>query len=87
MSDPLIRELNHYVILEPGKSEQFLSSEETLQWLEKWLEKIYELPKDLKEKNSLADAAQYLLDTACDLQIKPGLKIQWFAVRLDPPNS
>ena len=30
MSDPLIRELDHYVVLEPGRAEQLLSAAETL---------------------------------------------------------
>ncbi len=83
MSDPLIRALDNYVILEPNKNEEFLTPKETLQWLETWLEKMEELPKDLKEKQNLKDAALHLLDTACALEIKPGFKLQWFAVRLD----
>ena len=83
MSNPLIRETDHYVILEPGKKERFLSSEETLKWLHKWLTCIEELPKDLKEKRSLDEAAQHLLDTACDLEIRQGFTLQWFAVRLN----
>ena len=86
MSDPLIRELDHYVILEPGKNEQFLTKLETLQWLESWLNQIEELPKDLSKKKTLEEAAQYLLDTACDLEIDQGIKLQWFAVRLNPPD-
>jgi hypothetical protein len=31
MSDPLIRELDHYVVLEPGGGERILSAAETLQ--------------------------------------------------------
>tara|TARA_Y100001968_G_C18801740_1_gene455963 strand:- start:185 stop:448 length:264 start_codon:yes stop_codon:yes gene_type:complete len=86
MSDPLIREIDNYVIMEPGQKEKFLTSKETLEWLEKWIQEIHELPKDLKTKPSAKDAAQYLLDTACDLEIHPGFTIQWFAVRIDPPR-
>ena len=87
MSDPLIRELENYVVLEPGKKERFLSVEETFKWLLSWLEQLEELPKDLKEKSSLEIAAKHLLDTACDLEIKPGFTLQWFAVRLDSPEK
>ena len=87
MSDPLIRELENYVILEPGKNEKFLSSKETLLWLECWLDKFDTLPLDLQCKTSLKEAAQHLLDTACDLEIKPGFKVQWYAVRLKPPGQ
>ena len=87
MSDPLIRELDNYVVLVPGESEQFLNQEETLLWLQSWLNKFETLPLDLKGKNSIEGAAQYLLDTACDLEIKPGFTIQWYAVRLKPPGQ
>ena len=86
MSDPLIRACDDYVVLEPGKKERIISAKETLKWLEDWLEKLEEMPEDLKQKNSLHLAAQHLLDTACNLEIKPGINLQWFAVRLDPSN-
>lgn len=86
MPDPLIREVDNYVVMEPGKEEEFLTAQETLQWLLQWLKVLDELPKDLEEKNSLELAAQHLLDTACDLEIKQGFTIQWFAVRLDREN-
>ena len=36
MSDPLIRELDHYVVLEPGCAEQqLLTAADTLAWLER----------------------------------------------------
>ncbi|ABX08055.1 chlororespiratory reduction protein 7 [Prochlorococcus marinus] len=84
MSNPLIRACDHYVVLEPGQEERFLDKDETLFWLESWLGKLQELPKDLKSQGSVESAAQRLLDTACDLEIKPGFTLQWFAVRLDP---
>ena len=84
MSSPLIRDCNNYVILEPSKSEEFLSSEETLKWLEKWLRSMKEIPEDLKQQPSIEAAAKRLLDTACNLEIEPGFTLQWFAVRLDP---
>ena len=87
MSDPLIREIDNYVVLEPGKDEKFLSSEETLGWLCEWLKTLDELPEDLKSKASLQAAAQFLLDTACNLEIRPGENIQWFAIRLDSPHQ
>ena len=55
MSDPLIREIDNYVILEPGKEERFLTSEETLTWLENLLKNMTELPLDLKNKKTLKD--------------------------------
>ena len=85
MSDPLIRACDDFVILEPGKPEKFLSAEETKKWLKSWLNQLAQLPQDLQDQPSTTAAAIRLLDTACELEIKPGFKLQWFAVRLDPP--
>ena len=87
MTDPLIRALDHFLVLEPGKKERFLNPQETLSWLSGWLKSLDELPEDLKKKNSIEDAAKHLLDTACDLEIKKGFILQWFAVRLESPNQ
>ncbi len=86
MSDPLIRECENYVLIEPGKPEQILNEKETKEWLEKWLKALEALPEDLKEEESFAKAAQRLIDTACALEIKPGFTLQWFAIRLNPPE-
>ena len=75
--------MDNYVVLVPGESEQFLDKEQTLLWLQSWLDNIESLPLDLECKSSLVEAAQYLLDTACDLEIKPGFTVQWYAVRLE----
>jgi hypothetical protein len=87
MSDPLIRACDHYVVLEPSQPERILSASDTLKWLQGWLESLDALPQDLQSQPSVTAAAQRLLDTACDLQVGPGLSLQWFAVRLDPPGS
>ena len=76
--------MDNFVVLEPGKDEKFLTPQETVKWLSNWLKSLDELPNDLKEKPSIKAAAEYLLDTACLLEIEPGLNIQWYAVRLDP---
>ena len=86
MSDPIIYSCDNYIVMEPGKKEIFLTEIETLLWLEEWLNKLEELPFDLKEENNKKSAAKRLLDTACDLEIKPGFNIQWFAIRLDPSS-
>tara|TARA_Y100001968_G_scaffold49997_2_gene40412 strand:+ start:3025 stop:3267 length:243 start_codon:yes stop_codon:yes gene_type:complete len=79
--------MDNFVVLEPGNEEQILTIQETLTWLSSWLQKIDELPMDLKEKSSIKDAAKHLLDTACVLEIKPGFNVQWYAVRLDPSEN
>ena len=87
MSDPLIRACDDYVVLEPGKPEQLLDVPNTLAWLSRWLQTMDQLPADLAGLSSVEVAAQRLLDTACDLELSPGVTIQWFAVRLEPPST
>jgi len=87
MSDPLIRACDHYVVLEPGQPEQLLSADDTLAWLERHLEALDSLPEDLTGLDSLHAVARRLLETACDLELQPGLNLQWFAVRLEPPDQ
>ena len=75
------------MVLEPGKPEQLLDVPNTLAWLSRWLQTMDQLPADLADQASVEAAAQRLLDTACDLELSPGVSIQWFAVRLEPPSS
>ena len=74
------------MVLEPVKPEQLLDVPNTLAWLSRWLQTMDQLPADLADLSSVEAAAQRLLDTACDLELSPGVSIQWFAVRLEPPS-
>ena len=86
MSDPLLRELDHYVVLEPAAAaERFLTAAETLDWLADHLRGLAEPPADLAGLADPRQRAQRLLETACELELAPGMVIQWFAVRLEPP--
>lgn len=87
MSDPLLRELDHYVVLEPGAAETILSRAQTLAWLEERLADLSAPPADLQELGGPAAQALRLLETACELELEPGWRISWFAVRLEPPGS
>jgi len=87
MSDPLIRERDHYVVLEPGRPEQLLSAAETQRWLEGQLQRLPAPPADLDDLPDAAARAARLLDTACELALEPGLSVQWFAIRLEPPRA
>ncbi len=86
MSDPLIRALDHYVVLEPGSGERILTASDTLVWLARHLEALVYLPADLAAIAGGDARAERLLETACELELAPGLAIQWFAVRLEPPG-
>ncbi|MEB3322694.1 MAG: chlororespiratory reduction protein 7 [Synechococcaceae cyanobacterium] len=85
MSDPLLREMDHYVVLEPGAPERILTAAETLEWLAGHLGRLDPLPPDLEELDGPAERASRLVDTACELELAPGRSIQWYAVRLEPP--
>jgi hypothetical protein len=87
MSDPLLRELDHYVVLEPGAGERILTAGETRLWLEQQLGAMGELPDDLRGLGTRAEQAERLLQTACQLELEPGRSVQWFAVRLEPPGT
>jgi len=87
VSDPLIRELDHYVVLEPGRPQELLSAADTLAWLVQQLQRLPVLPADLEGLADAPSRAQRLLDTACELELEPGVVVQWFAVRLEPPAS
>ena len=87
MSDPLLRELDHYVVLEPAGAEQILTAAETLAWLEGKLEQLEPMPADLAALATSIERAERLLATACELELAPGRAIQWFAVRIEPPGS
>jgi hypothetical protein len=86
MSDPLLRELDHYVVLEPGAPERILTAAETLDWLAAHLQRLPRPPSDLADLPSAAERSARLLQTACELELSPGRSIQWFAVRLEPPG-
>ncbi|MEY4297953.1 MAG: hypothetical protein RLZZ423_1132 [Cyanobacteriota bacterium] len=85
MSDPLIRERDHYVVLEPGRPEQLLSAADTRRWLETQLGALAEVPADLRSLADPAARAERLLETACELELEPGVVVQWFAIRLERP--
>jgi hypothetical protein len=87
MSDPLLRELDHYVVLEPGGAERILTAAETLTWLAGQLAALPQPPADLGNLGDVHLQAERLLDTACELELEPGRAVQWFAVRLEPPGS
>jgi hypothetical protein len=87
MSDPLLRELDHYVVLEPGGAEAILTSAETLAWLQTHLRQLGAPPADLAGLADPGERAQRLLDTACELELEPGRVVSWFAVRLEPPGE
>ncbi|WP_346292199.1 chlororespiratory reduction protein 7 [Sphaerothrix gracilis] len=83
MPDPIMFQEDMFVLLAPGKSEVFLTPEELQTQLEAILAGQEELPRDLKKFSSRAEQAKHLINTACELELKPGETLQWYAVRLE----
>jgi len=75
------------VVLDPTSGERILPAADTLVWLAQQLEAMAEVPADLADLPSAEARAERLLETACELELEPGLAIQWFAVRLEPPSG
>ena len=83
MADPIIWAMDHYVILEPGKEEWMADQAETAAWLARMLAAMDHVPADLHHLPDDAARAAHLLDTACELEVAPGQRVQWYAVRLE----
>ena len=84
MSNPLIRSSDHFVLLEPDKKEKIVSKEEAILWLKDWILKVdsprINQNKDFEKDENIED----LLEDTCELEIRTGYVIKWFAVRIDP---
>lgn len=75
------------MVLEPGGADRILTAAETVAWLEAHLAGLSLVPRDLADLAGGRDRAERLLATACELELEPGRAIQWFAVRIDPPEA
>ena len=83
MADPIIRSMDHYVILEPGKTEWLADRAATAAWLGQTLAAMDHVPADLGHLGDIPAQAAHLLETACELEVAPGQRVQWYAVRLE----
>ena len=84
MSNPLIRSVEHFVLLEPEKEEKIVNKKEAILWLKDWLTKV-DLPTiNQNEDFEKQDYILNLLEDTYELEIRPGYIIKWFAVRIDP---
>ena len=83
MSNPLIRSVEHFVLLEPEKKEKIVSREEAIIWLREWLIKIDLSTINQNEDFEKKENIEKFLEDTCELEVKPGYVIQWFAVRID----
>ncbi len=76
--------MEHYVLLEPEKKEKIVNKLEAIEWLKDWFSKVSLITinhnADIEQKTNFSE----LLENTCELEIKPGYVIKWFAVRIDP---
>jgi len=84
MSNPLIRAVEHFVLLEPDKKEKIVSREEAIKWLREWLKKIDIKTINQNENFEKEETISKFLEDTCELEVSKGYVIKWFAVRIDP---
>jgi len=84
MSNPLIRSVEHFVLLEPDQKERIVSREEAIEWLREWFKKIDTTTINQNEIFEKEEAISKFLEDTCELEVSNGYVIKWFAVRIDP---
>ena len=84
MSNPLIRSVEHFVLLEPEQEEKIVNKEEAISWLTNWLKRVDSPRINQNEDFEKKDEIVNLLEDTYELEIRPGYVIKWFAVRIDP---
>ncbi|KAK3284377.1 hypothetical protein CYMTET_7969 [Cymbomonas tetramitiformis] len=83
--DVMFNDESNYVLLEPGKDEEFVTGDELQAKLTSVLDNWDgPLPTDLQGYESSGAAAEYLIEGVCELDLEDGQgSLQWFQVRLE----
>ncbi|HEY9670458.1 MAG TPA: chlororespiratory reduction protein 7 [Waterburya sp.] len=84
MPDSIMFQEDAYVLLETNQPEQIITPAELLEKLKTILsQRQDDLPRDVQKFTSVAEQAQYLMETSCELDVGPGQYFQWYVVRLE----
>ncbi|MDJ0729922.1 MAG: chlororespiratory reduction protein 7 [Crocosphaera sp.] len=84
MVDSIMYQEDGFVVLEPDKPEQILSSQELLEKLKGILiTRQDNLPRELQKLTTVETQAQYLMENFCDLDMGPNSYLQWYVIRLE----
>lgn len=84
MAHALMYQEDHYVLLQPGQPETFLTTEELLDYLVTLIQNYPDcLTPDIRQKPTPRQQAQSLLDQGCSLELGDDRWVQWYAVRLE----
>lgn len=84
MADSMMYHEDHYVLLSPTMTEQFVTQPELEELLRALLKGIQDrLPMDLQKIPNLDDQVQRLIKTTCELDCDDRGKWQWYVVRLE----
>ncbi|NEO32770.1 MAG: chlororespiratory reduction protein 7 [Symploca sp. SIO3C6] len=82
MPDSIMFQEDAYVVLETNQPEAILTPIELLEKLKAILsQRQHDLPRDLQNLASVEEQAQYLMETACELDMGPTDYLQWYVVR------
>ncbi|AFZ35548.1 hypothetical protein Sta7437_1996 [Stanieria cyanosphaera PCC 7437] len=84
MPDSIMYQEDAFVVLEPDRSEQFLSPEELKNKLKQiLLSEGFEIPRELNKFDSVDLQAEYLMNNYFELDLGAGLYLQWYVIRLE----
>lgn len=84
MPHPLMYQEEAFVLLETDQPEQFLTWLELQVKLQEVITQYPEsLPHHLQNFSSVEAQVKSLIDTYCELEIREGKLLQWYAVRLE----
>lgn len=84
MPDSIMYQEDGFIVLEPDRNEQFLSSEELKNKLKQIFQSEgFELPRELNKFDSVDSQVEYLMNNYFELDLGAGQYLQWYVIRLE----